>query len=189
MLTLPFQNLHKVDLYRYDGSWELEPADAVARLYRPADTSYDSGISDSDSSDSGLGLPKYKEKALRAQPDVMVLDLRAATDFNKWHLPDSINLPLSSARAGDDAPSPFEDPKLLEEQWLELDRIFSPNGTPFSATLLAGLKSRLVALVCSDGDTARIGSSVLRAKGIEASSIAGGVAKLQPMFRSGSVKA
>ncbi|KAI5854974.1 cysteine synthase B [Tricharina praecox] len=182
------KNLHKVDLYRYDGTWELEPVDAFARLYQPADTSYDSGISDSDSSDSDLDTPKYKEKALKAQPDVMVLDLRATAEFNKWHLPDSINLPLSSSRSGTDAPSPFDDPKLLEEQWLELDKIFSPEGTPFSAALLAGLQRRFVTLVCSDGDTARIASSVLRAKGIEASSIAGGVRKMRPMFRSGLVK-
>jgi len=118
----------------------------------------------------------------------MVLDLRAAADFNEWHLPDSINLPLSSARTGAGAPSPFDDPSLLEEQWLELDKIFSPEATPFSAALLAGLKRRFVALVCSDGDTARIASSVLRAKGIEASNIAGGVVKMRPMFQSGSVK-
>lgn len=118
----------------------------------------------------------------------MVLDLRATAEFNKWHLPDSINLPLSSSRSGTDAPSPFDDPKLLEEQWLELDKIFSPEGTPFSAALLAGLQRRFVTLVCSDGDTARIASSVLRAKGIEASSIAGGVRKMRPMFRSGLVK-
>jgi rhodanese-related sulfurtransferase len=110
---------------------------------------------------------------------VIVLDLREASEFGQWHLPGSISLPLASARSG--GPSPFDDTKVLEEQWRELENIFSL--TPFSAALLAGLKSRFVALVCNDGDTARVASSVLRAKGIEASNIAGGIGKVRPMFR------
>jgi rhodanese-related sulfurtransferase len=171
-----------VDLYRYDITWELEAADAFARLYEQADVNYDSGLSDSETPSDGTNTPRLNEKSLQLQPNVMVLDLREASEFGKWHLPGSINLPLVSARS--EGPSPFDDTKVLEEQWRELEKIFSPQGTPFSELLLAGLKSRFVALVCADGDTARVASSVLRAKGIEASSIAGGIGKVRPMFRA-----
>jgi len=117
---------------------------------------------------------------MRLQSDAMILDLRPVSDFDKWHLPGSINMPLSSAKP--DAPSLFFSPKLLEEQWRELESIFSSKGTPFSDILLVALKDRSVGLVCKDGDTARVATSVLRAKGLEASSISGGITKVQPMF-------
>jgi len=117
---------------------------------------------------------------MRLQSDAMILDLRPVSDFDKWHLPGSINMPLSSAKP--DAPSPFFSPKLLEEQWRELENIFSSKGTPFSDILLVALKDRSVGLVCKDGDTARVATSVLRAKGLEASSISGGITKVHLMF-------
>ncbi|KAI5791566.1 tryptophan synthase beta subunit-like PLP-dependent enzyme [Pyronema domesticum] len=174
------QQLHNVDLYRYDLSWELDPVDAIAKYYESelADSSYDSGLSDSES--TGDLPPRYREKSLRLQNDAMVLDLRPVDEFEKWSLPGSINMPLATSSS--DLANPFDDPKVLEDQWRELDRIFSPKGTPFSDILLSALKGRRVGLVCNHGDTARIASSVLRAKGLEASSIAGGIENLGPLF-------
>jgi cysteine synthase A len=57
---------------------------------------------------------------------------------------------------------------VLEAQWVELERIFS------NASLVSDLDSHRVLLLCYDGNTARVATSVLRAKGLEAESIRGG---------------
>ncbi|KAI5803073.1 tryptophan synthase beta subunit-like PLP-dependent enzyme [Geopyxis carbonaria] len=154
------RELSKVDQYRYDEAWELESSEAFAKLYEE--------------------LPIYDKSSHKLQCNAVLLDLRSETAYETWHLPGATNMPLQSSRPGQ--PSPFSEPKLLQEKWCELDKIFSPNGTPYSSTLLAGLRNRLVGIVCDDGDTARIASSVLQAKGIEAYSIAGGVRKVGPRF-------
>jgi cysteine synthase A len=57
----------------------------------------------------------------------------------------------------------------LERQWKELNAMFSDN------TISAyDLSDKNVGVICYDGDTARVATSVLRAKGIAASSIKGG---------------
>lgn len=54
---------------------------------------------------------------------------------------------------------------MLEAQWVELEQIFAN---------VSDLGSHHVLVVCYDGDTARVATSVLRAKGINADSVRGG---------------
>ena len=74
---------------------------------------------------------------------------------------------------------------------MELEQIFR------EARLVSDLGSHHVLVVCYDGDTARVATSVLRAKGLEADSVRGGFHALQmygvgnedPLSRSTSAKA
>lgn len=186
----PIENhdLVNVDLYRYDEAWELKLDDAIEKFYEELD--YDSGLSDTDSHPTPAS-EKSEDDAVAAarlpsssthqlQHGTVLLDLRPAREFAKWSFPGSCNLPLDSFNddQGGDNRSPFADPKLLERRWKELEKVFSPTsgGTPYSAALVAGLKScAVVGLVCRDGDTARVASSVLRAKGVQAWSVKGGI--------------
>lgn len=89
-----------------------------------------------------------------------MIDLRQPADFQSWHLPGSANYPLVSLRPH--TASPFSDAGVLEAQWVELERIFHD------------VSGGHVLVVCYDGDTARVATSVLRAKGLEADSVRGG---------------
>lgn len=75
--------------------------------------------------------------------------------------------------------SPFSDPAVLESQWVELEQILKDE------RLVSDLGSYHILVVCYDGDTARVATSVLRAKGIHADSVRGGYRALQ-MYGIGS---
>lgn len=143
------QRLTKVDLHRYDEAWERDALEVLPQVY---------------------GSPRSLEHSLLSEislrPQHRVIDLRRAGDFGAWSLPGSINLPLSSL--GPHTPSPFSDPAVLEAQWVELEKIFN------ESRLVTDLGSHHVLVVCYDGDTARVATSVLRAKGLEADSVRGG---------------
>ncbi|KAJ5681701.1 uncharacterized protein N7477_001641, partial [Penicillium maclennaniae] len=143
------ERLTKVDLHRYDEAWERDALEVLPQVY---------------------GSPRSLEHSLLSEislrPQHRVIDLRRAEDFGAWSLPESINLPLSSL--GPHTPSPFSDPAVLEAQWVELEKIFH------DGRLVTELGSHHVLVVCYDGDTARVATSVLRAKGLEADSVRGG---------------
>jgi rhodanese-related sulfurtransferase len=102
-----------------------------------------------------------------AGPKVVLIDLRKPGDFVENNIPGSYNMPLQSLNSA--TSSPFFDAAVLERQWKELDTMFSSDR--ISAY---DLLDKCVAVVCYVGDTARVATSVLRAKGITASSINGG---------------
>ncbi|CAL5869459.1 uncharacterized protein PFLUO_LOCUS3688 [Penicillium psychrofluorescens] len=147
----PIQNerLAKVDLHRYDESWERDAWEILPQFYG-----------------SPRSLAQCRLSEITPKPHNWVIDLRRLPDFHAWHLPGSVNLPLSSH--GPHTPSPFSDAAVLEAQWVELERIFS------NASLVSDLDSHRVLLLCYDGNTARVATSVLRAKGLDADSIRGG---------------
>jgi hypothetical protein len=73
--------------------------------------------------------------------------------------------------SGPDCVSPYYDADLLERQWRELNTMFTDGTQQFS---LASGSDVIVLLLCYDGDTSRLASSILRAKGVEAFSLKGG---------------
>ena len=119
---------------------------------------------------------------LSKKPNRLVLDLRSPADFDSWHLPHSINVPLESLSAT--TPNPFVDPDTLAKQWREHEeRTFNfghqgseraINQPEWLNILSENAQKIAVTLLCYDGDTSRIATSVLRNKGIEATSIKGG---------------
>ncbi|OAL04453.1 cysteine synthase-like protein B [Phaeosphaeriaceae sp. SRC1lsM3a] len=143
------ENLARVDLYRYDEAWELQPTEAISKYSQNDGTS----------------------------SDTVLIDLRKPDDFISSSIPGSYNMPLQSLSSS--TSSPFFEAKVLEQQWKELDSMLSVN--TISAYDLAG---KNVGLICYDGDTARVATSVLRSKGITASSIKGGFQALTKQLPS-----
>lgn len=117
-------------------------------------------------------LSQFASIAQSEGPRAVLIDLRKPEDFSKSHIPGSCNLPLQSCNAS--TPSPFFNAAVLEKQWSELEATFTLDR--ISAHDLAG---KQVYVVCYQGDTARVATSVLRAKGITASSVKGGMAAVR----------
>ncbi|KAL1962022.1 hypothetical protein VTN77DRAFT_666 [Rasamsonia byssochlamydoides] len=143
------ERLAQVDLYRYDDSWEQNPVDVLDQFYESS------------------SYPAIKANC-------SVIDLRQPADFETWHLPGAVNIPINSLDAR--TPSPFSDAAVLEAQWRELDALFAPESSALSA-----LTGRKVMLVCYGRDTARVATSVLRAREIEAYSVRGGYQAIAQM--------
>ncbi|RHZ47396.1 putative cysteine synthase B, partial [Aspergillus thermomutatus] len=148
------ENLSRVDVYRYDESWERSPIVLFTHFY-----------------ETPRSLPDSLLRTLVLRPPCCVLDLRTAADYSTWHLPGSVNIPLRSLDSH--TPKPFADPRVLEAQWLELETLFK------AKEALSKLRGHHVLVICYHGDTARVATSVLRAKGIEADSLRGGYQALR----------
>lgn len=116
------------------------------------------------------------------QPDGVIIDFRQPKDFSLSHLPGSINIPLESLRRID--PSPFNDSKLLSQQWRELEKLFTRVDPDTNTPAAEQLKGRHVFTICYNGDTSRIANSVLRAKGVRSDSCRGGVEGLSRWLES-----
>lgn len=101
-----------------------------------------------------------------------LLDLRKPSDFATSHVPGAYNLPLRSSSAS--TASPFSEASVLENQWKELEATFTADR--INAHDLVG---KDVYIMCYHGDTARVATSVLRARGISASSVKGGYSALR----------
>ncbi|KAL6703419.1 hypothetical protein ACN47E_009678 [Coniothyrium glycines] len=106
------------------------------------------------------------------QSGAALLDLRKPDHFNASHVPGAYNLPLQSSGAS--TPSPFFDASVLQRQWKELDSTFTTDR--INAHDLSG---KDVYILCYNGDTARVATSILRARGISASSVKGGYTALR----------
>ncbi|POS81270.1 cysteine synthase A [Diaporthe helianthi] len=149
-------NLLGVDTYRYDEAWEVEDKDFCHKLFP-----------------SSLGQV-ITETHVLASGNVM-LDLRTAEAFADHHVPGSISRPLGSLDSA--TPSPFSDPMVMERQWKELESVFE-------TTTIGLLKQAgCVWLVCYGGDTSRVATSILRAKGVTANSLKGGICALMSAAR------
>ncbi|EXV04475.1 pyridoxal-phosphate dependent enzyme [Metarhizium robertsii] len=176
------ERLRNVDLYRYDDAWERGALDALADFFAIQPTASNCTVLS-----LAAGGPRELGKHLAARPNTQVLDFRRAADFDAFHLPNSVNVPLETLRDGAARGSPFahpvDDGTMLEELWLELEAIFTARDkdgkrNPGAEALMAILRNKKVLTICYDGDSARVANSVLRHKGIRADSISGGIAAL-----------
>ncbi|KAF5673427.1 cysteine synthase A [Fusarium heterosporum] len=168
------KDLLKVDLYRYDEKWERTASEAL-------DSFFD--VDRCALLDMVLADPKIRSTStldlhsiLRSRPETTIIDFRQSQDFNSFHLPGAVNMPL----VHDKISSPFSDAKLLESLWGTLEETFKAP-EPEMQTLL---HNRRILLTCYDGDSARVATSILRAWGYEADSIRGGFLALNKMRQS-----
>ncbi|KAL2111855.1 hypothetical protein VUR80DRAFT_9148 [Thermomyces stellatus] len=153
------EHLVNVDLYRYDDRWEKESAQAL-NLFFTQDEALASAL-----------VPITSK--VKPKPQTSIIDLRQPLDFQDFHLPGSVNVPF----VYEDTPSPFAESRVLESLWKKLDETFkSP-----TAELMDLLEGRRILLLCYDGDSARVATSVLRAKGHEADSVKGGFKALRKL--------
>ncbi|KAF2141920.1 uncharacterized protein K452DRAFT_227743 [Aplosporella prunicola CBS 121167] len=165
----PITNHHltAVDLYRYDEAWELNGNDAFSQFFDPHPL-------------GGAGMPTLKVS-------VILLDLREANDFNERHLPGAVNIPMNSVKKS--LPSPFFNSEVLRDQWQAMESFFGEQVKRCTIPGVSSLQGRRVLMTCYTGDTARVATSILQAKNIDAHSIAGGagaVAKWWPKMRAGT---
>ncbi|EWZ00625.1 cysteine synthase A [Fusarium oxysporum NRRL 32931] len=167
-------DLLEVDLYRYDEKWERSASEALGAFF-----DVDRGaLLDMVLADPKTGSVNTVDlqSILRSKQDTTIIDLRQPDDFSMFHLPGAVNMPFVQ----DGTPSPFSDAKLLESLWKNLDGAFKAPG----AEVQSLLSERRILLTCYDGDSARVATSVLRAKGYEADSIRGGFQALNKMRQS-----
>lgn len=116
------------------------------------------------------------ERLIPLKSDACILDLRQPSDFEDFHLPRSVNIPF----VYHDTPNPFQDPKALESLWNSLESAF----TSPTQDIQQLIQDKRILVLCYDGDSARVATSVLRAKGYEADNLRGGFAALKDMRRS-----
>ena len=112
----------------------------------------------------------------------VIIDLRSSKDFKSQHFPGSTNLPLRDLTpdlAGNDL---FGDAETVHKMWNNLQSLFS---TANAQSLLEDTKTnkRAVIVLCYDGDVSRLGSAILRDKGIEACTVKGGFGALWRVVR------
>ncbi|SPO01905.1 probable cysteine synthase B [Cephalotrichum gorgonifer] len=158
------KHLAAVDLYRYDDRWEVEATEALNSFFN-----LDEALSHA---------PVPITSKVASKPDTSVIDLRQSLDFQDFHLPGSVNVPF----VYEGTPSPFSDPYVLESLWRKLEETFkAPN-----KDLLNLINGKRVLLLCYDGDSARVATSVLRAKGYEADSLKGGFRELRKLRETSS---
>jgi rhodanese-related sulfurtransferase len=157
------KELTKVDLYRYDDRWELPPLDAIH-------ASFDINPTPS--------LPITSR--ITPKSSILTIDIRQELDFQDFHLPGSINVPF----ANEFTPNPFSDPSTLAALWTRLEAQFSAP----SENLASSMKEKQILVVCYDGDSSRVATSVLRAKGYKTNSVKGGFRALRKVRAQSSEK-
>ncbi|ERF76812.1 hypothetical protein EPUS_07992 [Endocarpon pusillum Z07020] len=184
------KNLIGVDKHRYDESWELSELLITEKLYGstsglpdflPSELRTDhmngcpttrlensacSTIYMTPESSPELGDAPFAKTTCTLQNGTTLLDLRTSSSYARSHPPGATNFPLSSLM--ETSPSPFSDSNTLELQWRELESLCTPE-------TLQLLEGKTVVFIDYDGDTARVATSVFRARGVEAWSLRGGV--------------
>ncbi|KAI1454179.1 tryptophan synthase beta subunit-like PLP-dependent enzyme [Annulohypoxylon moriforme] len=156
--------LTKVDLYRYDEAWEKN-AEAALPLFLDVKRSSSQGVPLSDPKVE-MAYEKNLSGSIAVKDGAIIIDLRQPIDFDRFSLPGSVNLPFAEPSK----PSPFSDPAVLEALWLKLEDFFK-TPSDYAHPLVQGKR---ILLLCYDGDSSRVATSVLRAKGYEADSLRGG---------------
>ncbi|KAI4221782.1 MAG: hypothetical protein L6R36_006639 [Xanthoria steineri] len=108
----------------------------------------------------------YKRKA-----GTRCLDLRQPEDFETEHIPQSMSSPLNGLTPA--IPDLFGDPDTLHTIWTGLQTKFE------RSERLISPKSLPIVILCYDGDTSQVATSILRAKGHTAFSVCGGFSALR----------
>lgn len=102
-------------------------------------------------------------------PKPTIIDLRSSSDFATGHIPTAINAPLANLTA--DTPSPFDDVDTLQTQWADLKAQCT------EGEVGCALQGRFgpFMMLCWNGETSRLATAVMRAMGVEAYSVRGGM--------------
>ena len=107
--------------------------------------------------------------------DVTVIDMRSSQDFVNGHLPSANNMPLATLTAK--TPSPFEDVKVLQTQWRTLKAMCDEKGKLGHIT--STTTSGSFVMLCYNGETSRLATAVMRAQGLTAYSVKGGMTAIR----------
>ena len=175
---MPTQSLLSFDLDKYDLKWEISPYKAMAMLYgkdwtnqsKPlwngSTLSEDSACSeDSASSEDSTSSPLLTS-------NITLLDLRSKRDFDDRHIRGSVSTPLRDLTPASE--SLFDDVEALHAQWVNMKAKFDGDDLPHGFDPVSGP----MIVLCYNGETSRLATAVMRAKGWEAYSIKGGMSAI-----------
>ena len=182
------QILLSCDLDKYDERWELSPKKAV--LMVSDHRLLAKRLSPLCNSKACRGSKPSCNKKSRL-PKAILLDLRQSGDFAAAHVRGSHSSPLTnlSSKTGDI----FADSDALHMHWTNLRRKFAvEDGEDDDDDVVGRLGSKVkkassspLLVICYDGETSRLATSILRAKGHEAFSVLGGFGALLGYVREG----
>lgn len=129
-----------------------------------SDVSDTSSSSSVDSGSSTFSVPDYLISANKSyvSPEMTILDLRPRNVFVVSHLCGSTNIPLLPT-----CDSFFGDASAVERRWLEMREAFEREDWALA-------DGRKALVLCEDGDSGRMATAMLRAKGCEATCVEGG---------------
>lgn len=108
-----------------------------------------------------------------AASNTTFLDLRSPHDFDTNHIGGSISLPLPGL-SGPGNTYLFDDIERLHAQWKSMKAMFSTDPLPHGLDAVPGPK----VMICYNGETSRLATAVMRARGMEVFSIKGGMPAL-----------
>ncbi|KAJ5567184.1 hypothetical protein N7535_006490 [Penicillium sp. DV-2018c] len=160
--TIENEFLLDVDTYSYESIWEVLASDLPTVLGMEITNPQANG---------SVAYPEQKGatksvKELSAFLPTTIIDLRAASDYGESHIEQSINISLQSLSS--ETESPWKNPKILKQQWEELD------GRLSQCRCSIVPETNRVLLICYEGAVSRIAASILRAKDVEALCLRGG---------------
>jgi len=151
------------DLDTYVLDWELTPENSLKMLYGEDWSKHGNPIC-VDSS-----CCKDRPASTYLSSDATLIDLRSPQEFDKMHISHSKNLPLPELSVADSYL--FDDIPRLHSQWKNMKTMFGGETLPDLLNPIS--KPKIV--VCFDGETSRLATAVMRARGVEAFSIRGGI--------------
>ncbi|KAF2000906.1 cysteine synthase B [Amniculicola lignicola CBS 123094] len=160
------ENLLHCDQDPYDERWFLTPVEAMRLLLesRPVESVVCSAPS------------AYSNDQYGSRPELIVLDLRPLDDYTASHVTGSRNNPLRNAREDF-----FSDADAVEERWHEMRHALESEEWSWR-------NGKTVLVLCSDGDSGRMATAILRAKGCDAFCVEGGYPALTDNLGDGGTK-
>lgn len=167
-----FKSLLDIDTDEYDGRWELSAQGAMKMLYGQ---DWNEKKPPSCGNKIPNGSVNHTSSKPEPLPKVTVIDLRSSQDFGKEHVPGAISSPLANLTAA--TPNPSDDVETLEQQWKDLKA--KCDGKELMDICNAAKDPCLV--LCYNGETSRIATALLRARGVEAYSAMGGMMAIQDL--------
>ena len=153
----------------------MQPLSSISTPYSSSsDVSDTSSSSSADSGSSTFSVPDYPITANKSyvSPEMTILDLRPRNAFVVSHLCGSMNIPLLPT-----CDSFFGNASAVEKRWLEMREAFEREDWALA-------DSRKVLILCEDGDSGRMATAMLRAKGCEATCVEGGYPAVSEYLRA-----
>lgn len=188
---LKTQELLTFDTDKYDLKWELTPSEALTVLRGPPTPSPLPSSTNTTTSPSSTSFQAGRSAITSIPPhrwsNPFIIDLRQPTS------PPSLSPLLSPSYKIHSSPLPNLTPTTpnpladltmtddLRQQWTALKAKFGGGDVDTEALLARKPADSVVVVLCYHGETSRIATAVLRARGVEAFSVRGGTGALGEM--------
>ncbi|KAK2821762.1 hypothetical protein FQN49_007698 [Arthroderma sp. PD_2] len=161
------EELLAVDQHVYSFRWEIDPRETHRQMPDMFDDIKQLVLS----TGSAAGVVGDNLDNTNHLRTIRFIDLRSRVDFESCHVIGAYSSPLPNSEAESKSPFDFGDIDTLIDQCKELDAMIE---NPEVSEWLFTTKSSLVVL-CYNGDTSRVMTTILRARGVEAYSFIDGM--------------